>query len=339
MRGLQVGHQELSLHQGLSPVFRGNLTQLTSTRSYLLDNWSNIDQAIPQALGYPTRVGAGNLSRYLPHQDPKFPFLVATSFQTRNLGAAASETQEAGPGNFYAQIQLDLDMEKPPYFIVEDDDLDDIDTENVNGLGPRWAPEIDRYVEYMEQPEGSYITPPATSGMMAWAKGQTGLGITDNQTFPQSWSTIVGEANITLRWHQIPDDALPINAIYNCLGCTNQTAFGSKSDTRIGFNPWTMLFLGASFTRIVLSNGDFGWTVEYLFKFSGNQHRWNYYLNSRANTPDFYEASLRRTTDGGTTFTGDAIFFDPGSSGATPTATKNLLSYNLANLNDLFSIA
>jgi hypothetical protein len=344
-RGLDgMDFREQDEHQGVSPTFGGDRFMQKSSRIFWLKTWSDIKQAIPNALGYPTRTAPGVLSRYLPHQDPVFPFLVATSYgSTKNKGISLDtpDSDSGLRGNEYdGGIVLPLEFEKPLYHILEDGELAPEDTANYNGLGPRWATEIDRYVEYEETPESSYVTPPSVTGMMAWSKGQTGLGGEDNQSFPQNYSTILGEASIRLRWHQIPDDALPLDAIYACLGKVNQTNFGSKEDVRLGFNPWSMLFLGGSFTRIVLPTGDFGWTVEYLFKFSGSQKVWNYYLNARATTPGFYEVSLKPITGAGPPPTlGDAPFFVPGATNSDDTHIGNKISYGVANLNDLFVIA
>jgi hypothetical protein len=346
-RGLQISYTEQCEHSELSPRFSGDVRNQKSNRIYKID-WDDLETAIPQALGYPLHTGAGNLSRYLPHQDPNFPYLVAVAYEAKGKGRPSSEILLSGNlrGNRYTDAYLSLQFEKPLYHLVEDANLAAADTANFAGLGARWAPEIDRYVEYEERPEGSYITPPAVSAILAWSGPTSGaafeLGAHQlNQPVPSQVSKILGEANIVLRWHQVPDSAIPLTSIYSCLGRINQTDFGSYADERIQFNPWSMLFLGATFTRSILPTGGFGWTLEYLFKFSGEQRLWNQLLNPRATKPNFYQVSrMGATTDvnGNVQFTDPPTYFEPGGAGSTAALTKGKLIYDIANLNDLFTV-
>ena len=364
-RGIQVDYKEYCGHDAVSPRFSGDLRSQKTIRTYDISRWADTEIAIVQALGYPELdSGDGKLKRYLPHQDPMWPNLVATSYDGKGIGKPSTQDYSGRPTNIYTGnpgARIEFTFTKPLYHLIEDAGLASLDTANYNSLGPRWAPEIDRYVEYEEIPQGSYITPPATSGLLAWAPGQTGskrgiaYGIDQssgesNAVFPQQVPIIFAEANIVLRWHQVPDEGLPIDRIYDCLGCINQTDFGSYNDYLLSFAPWSMLFLGATFQRIVmpalydggLSYNELGWIIEYLFKFSGQVSSvgsggggaklHNYFYDFK-NEPaaDFFQVTKKPL--GGT-----APYFTPGGSDATPALTNGKLVYGLANLNKLFYV-
>lgn len=336
-------------HNELSPVFSGTMTEQEAQRTYDVD-WGYIQDIPKKSLGYSGVVG-GALSRYLPHYDPLFPNLVATRYRIKGIGRPTTGIYAYGMrSNAYSKARVTLDFGRPKYNLLEDNELAAYDEDDYNGLGPRWAPEIDRFVMYEEIPQGSYVTPPAIQGLLAWSKDdlayQPGtLGAQAQQPFQGTISKIFAEANVKLTWHQIPDYYVPLDTIYECLGHTNQTDFGSYADARIRFAPWTMLFLGATFSRIIQPDTSFAWDIEYLFKFSGlaldpfdgstypsNRKYWNYYYNFRADVPGFYQVGLKN---------GDVLkpqYIPPGGSTFTPYQINQMVPNPVANLNYLFEI-
>ena len=342
MLGANAGKEPCE-HSELSPTFSGTMTEQQAMRTYDVD-WGYIQDIPKKSLGY-SYVSNGALSRYLPHYDPLFPNLVASSYRIKGIGRPTTGIYAYGMrSNAYAKARVTLEFGRPKYNLLEDSEIEDPDDSDTNGLGPQWAPEIDRFVTYEEIPQGSYVTPPAIQGLLAWSGNdlahQPGnLGAQEQQPFQGTISKIFAEANIKLVWHQIPDYYVPLDTIYNCLGHTNQTTFGSRYDYRIRFAPWTMLFLGATFSRIIQPDTSFAWDIEYLFKYSGlasndystdpassNRKYWNYFYNFRAATPGFYQVALR-----------DAKWLEPGGTNL-PYAVNRLVPNPVINLNYLFEI-
>lgn len=340
-RGMTFDFTEFTGHSQMSPKFSADLTSQKSERVFDFA-WENIDNASKEFLGYSTRTTGPTLHRVLPHQDPIFPRRVAKSCTIMGIGKPGFGTGGFPGSVVYPQARLIGSFEAPLYKLVEDEDLQAADTANLHGLGPRWHPEFDRYTIYEERPEGSYITPPATGAIFAWADKKTngdpnaqpglaaGTPSQSNVSIPSQVSKIVGEAFINIKWLQIPEEAIPYQSIYSCLGTVNQTQFGSSfSSSPLRFRAWSMLFLGATLFRYVGPDETFYWDIEYHFKYSGSGKQWNYLLNPRADPKGFYQVSVLDVPSGGT-----AIFYDPG----VDTVPLNQLIYDVSNLNYLFQV-
>lgn len=346
MLGTGVGWEPTE-HNELSPTFSGTMTEQEAQRTYDVD-WGYIQDIPKKSLGY-SYVSGGALHRYLPHYDPLFPNLVAARYRIKGIGVPTTGIYAYGMrSNAYRKARVTLDFGRPRYYLLEDDELVAPDDANLNDLGPRWAPEIDRFVTYEEIPQGSYVTPPGIQGLLRWSGNvdvdpQPGdLGSQTGQPFQGTISKIFGEANVKLTWHQIPDGYIPIDVIYEALGHTNQTNFGSLNDSRLQWLPWEMLFLGATFSRIIQPDTSFAWDIEYLFKASGlayndftipsvpalNRKYWNYFYNFRAPSPGFYQVGAG---DG-------APYVEPGGAIYAPYQINKIVPNPVYNLNKLFEI-
>lgn len=306
-------YKEADLHQAISPEFDFTAREQRGKRVYII-NWDDLAAAKKEILGYPTFTPEQTIQRVLPMKDPTVPVLLGESVNIKGIDWASNDTSGSdGKRNEYSKALVTVRLNRPAYYIGEDDSLS-------SSLGR----EFDRFVEISGNLEGDYLSIGAMQGLLKWASGQAGLDPQEGVPFPESVGKILAYANLTMKWHQIPYDALPYVHIIEALGTINNATFGSlvtPSDLTRQWGRHELLFLGATWDRILLADDSFGWDVTYIFKH--NPNIWNFYYNPLATAPAFYQA----TTNG--------VFYDPGTVTALPSGRATYNEYNFYKLFDI----
>ena len=189
MRGLQVAYKEfISNAGGESPTLSADNESMQATR--VLDvAWSDLDTAIAQILGYPTRVAGPpvTISRYLPEYDPKRPFLIATKISSikgvgprgiENIDVSGVSGEDSGAAKRlakYEKARLTVEYEFPSYNVLSDADA---------------TTEVMRYVIEEAQPSAEFLNVPvvgASAGQLVWSEGDNTC-----EVFPGNVAYIIG---------------------------------------------------------------------------------------------------------------------------------------------------
>lgn len=256
--------------------------------------------------------------RYTPEQHPQKPWLFATRI-TRSYGIGwRSRTFKTATGkgiNTFAKCVFEVEYTRPPYNITEDSgvreqftpatpvvggsgsgsgsdpaagniadfDLSD-DVAIVNNGGLHFFDETQRYLEYIPESQGDYLSVPYEANGL---KFTTANGTVKND-YPGNVGIIVPAEIVKLRWYQIPQRGLATKAIYDRYGHVNAEDFYDGFQYR---RAGTMLLLGMERERVFLPhNGEFAWNVVFCFKYFPYGH--NRFYDFKSPSPAFREARL-----------------------------------------------
>lgn len=192
-------------------------------------NFTDLEDAIQQLLGYSYRAAAGKLARVLPFQHPYFNQLWCTRIaRVQFRGPIGNETWidangvEFGGGTIstWKYARLGLQFTRPPYPILT---LTDIRT---TGVTQEW----ERYTDRFWQPSVEVLSREGMS--FRYAEGAAGPTGPLGQLTPGSPGQRLGKLRLTRTWYQIPQDG-----VYNSFGLPSKLFLytsGATSRPRLG---------------------------------------------------------------------------------------------------------
>lgn len=304
-QGLQVPYVELGQRQGASSPEEGCDLTTPNARRTLMVNWSDRKEAEWQIIGTAWLDTECKLRRWLPEQHPDKPWLWATrisrsygiepvgvtvmgtgffdhsvlpgsGLQGSPIGSTGSGVSWAGHRsiNTYRYCVFEVEYTRPPYNIVEDEDVES---------------EVERYVEYLPEFQGDYLSVPyeASSGATGFKFVETG------RNYPGNVGVIVPAEIERLKWWQVPEVAVNETAIWDLVGKVNDASW---FDGRFSYAREHLLFCGLERERVWLPHdGSPAWNITFLFKWFkyGHNHFYDFYKKAG------FDPGWRKCTVGG----------------------------------------
>lgn len=312
-QGLQVPYVEMGQRPGTGSPEEGCDLFTPNARRILVTNWDDRHEAEWQIIGTAYLDEECKLRRWLPERHPEKPWLWATrisrsygidpigvtvmgtgffsneSNATHGIhGSAIASTMGSGVSfnghrsiNTYRYCVFEVEYTRPPYNIFEDEDVES---------------EVERYVEYLPEFQGDYLSVPYQAG------GAAALTFVETQRkFAGNVGVIVPAEIERLKWWQVPEVAVNETAIWDLIGKVNDATF---FDGRYSYAREHLLFIGLERERIWLPHdGSPGWNITFLFKWFkyGHNHFYDFYKDG-AFDPDWRLATLGGTAGGKTLY-------------------------------------
>lgn len=285
-RGLQLDFTQPEVQDGNNPVASFDIESAHSVRVFDV-TWLAYGIASYQILGYPqmdnTDPENPKIVRYLPQQDPDFPWMVATKITSvKGLGARGYYTAYGIRTPQYDKARLTVEFNMPDYDVLADE------------YTPGWPFEFYRYRTFAAKPSAEYLSPPST-GTLQWSQGPNAL-----QAFSGNVGFIVGCIDYEWDWIQIPFEAMPSDIIQSAIGKVNRYDFpiGDGSDTMAA--PGTLLLLAWEPLR---KNSPYGlrtWRSHFTARYKATGHN-NFYdydgahFGKPSHNPGWRQASVDGT--------------------------------------------
>jgi hypothetical protein len=183
------------------PVSKGSLGYgmqgNQSTRTYLV-YFTDTEEFVRQACGYPIRWSDATLGRRLPIRDPQKPWLVATrASDITPYGAMLGQVETPfGPYAEYEYSHVTILFEAVDYDVIDDPTL--------------WAvfggDESRRFTNAHWEYGGEFLT--RQVGCFKFAEGDAGAAAGGNNTFPQPKGMYEAHARFVIRWFQLPETGI-----------------------------------------------------------------------------------------------------------------------------------
>ncbi len=237
--------KEAGTKERLSPQFGVGCDGPTSSRLWLFP-WDYIKSGLAEAeaMGYPTRSGAGVLTRNLPEFDFQRRQLWASNFtHYNNNGSKGYEeltidglTQRVAKWDDTAGAIYRVDYSWRPFPILTDDESET---------------EYDRFVEIQEDDQSDYISPAVLNNgtFMKWA--DPGVVGVDKIKAITTIGKLIPYSNLTMVWHQVPYKYFPLDTIRSSVGKVSKADLGSMGEKNF-YQAGTLLFCGCRY-RIQMS--------------------------------------------------------------------------------------
>lgn len=264
------------------------------------------------------------LERHTPEQHPEKPWLFATRI-TRSYGVGwQSRTFKTRTGkgiNVFKKCVFEVEYSRPPYFIAEDSTIGELfvpanpfetgsgtGSGSAYGLGNReddfdipgdkavvangglhWFDETRRYLEYIPESQGDYLSIPYEANKLRFTTPNPDKdGIHRYHAFAGNVGIVIPAEIVKLKWYQVPDSHLGIRNIYARFGHVNADWFYDGFNYR---DPGTMLLIGLERDRVFLPHdGRFAWNVTFVFKYAPYGH--NNFYDFNPTKPAFRECRL-----------------------------------------------
>lgn len=265
--GLRVQFREMGVREGGSPVVTYAGTHLSVTRTLRIP-WARLQEACWQLVGTAQMNEDGTIHRDLPQEDWDWKGLYATHIDRgRGIGYRGRNEYDYGSTANYEYAEVAVEFLPRPYKILADEDVRDPSAEAADN-------EFMRYVEYLPNYSAEYLSIP--NGVLYWSEGPCA-----GKPFPGSAGKIFVRADITYRWHEVPDGAFNEEAHANLLGHVNHKLWGDGVEGSIhNYQPGTLLYLGNRPVRhFFVKDNKPRWTIDLLFGF--NPNGWNNFVNFR----------------------------------------------------------
>ena len=200
-------------------------------------------QAEYEIMGFSERIGADNLSRYLPLSDPAKPYLYAERCTfVEGRGADGFDTYSLDgyqvKGARYKKGVFKVDFKWRPYDLIPDDEI---------------GSEYDRFVEIEENGTTDYVTPPAMRSQLKWVGG--GTTVNQQVAVGATYGKLIPYSNVTMHWYQVPYAYMPKPAILASYGKVSNSNLGVDSSPNTYFEAATLLFCGARWRRSAMAFG------------------------------------------------------------------------------------
>lgn len=311
---LTVPYKEVKVRDGQSPEYSADEHGDTAVR-FLQFEWSDINQATYELMGR-NYVDGDTLKRVLPCQHPKKPWLwVSRVSGSEGKASTGYELLPVGDdidkSATYSKGVLRVEYAPRMYPMLKDDEVED-------------KSEFYRFVQIEEHYRSSYISGPGTRFLLKWVPDTPNAGVTSQANFGK----VRPLGNLTMRWHFVPDEALPFPVARKASGMVNQYDLGTPG-TKEYFEAGTLLYLG---WKPIPASGHYEgerlWHVEYYFDHDpysltqdGKKHvGHNTYFDFRADPIGRYQSSR------------DGQYYEPGS------VTDGKLTYNEFDVEELFRV-
>lgn len=261
-RGLQIAYKTFDIRDGNNPTVSADIESFHSQRVYDVD-WLSYGVAIYQLLGYPTMDNSDpshpKIVRYLPQQDPDFPWAVATKIiSVKGVGPRGYYNANDSRAALYDKARITVGFDFPDYDILADE------------YTPDWPFEFYRYRTFEAKPSAEYLSPPST-GTLKWSQGPNA-----GSPFPGNVGFIVGCIDYVWDWIQVPFEAMPGTAIQDTVGCVNKYDFEIGDGSTTVAPAGTLLLMGWEPLR---KNSPYGlrtWRIRYTARFNPYGHN-NFY--------------------------------------------------------------
>ena len=314
-QGLQVPYVELGVRQGSSSPEEACDLQAPSARRTLAVAWAYRETAEWQILGTAWLGKDCKIHRHLPERHPSKPWLWATKISrcyglspsgnhvysgrlsadggpTRPLYYPDNPTPPANTGvstpkrrniNAYELAVFEVEYTRPPYYIQED---------STTG-----GSEADRYVEYLPEFQGDYLSVYYSSSTDGNTSSQLKFVEGSQTQFPGNVGIIVPAEIRRLKWYQVPEAAFDEEKIYGLVGQVNNDTFFDGSNNNL---KETLLFLGVERERIWMPyHGEPGWNITFIFKWFKYGHNHFYDFSTKGPGNVDIEPDWRLCTLGG----------------------------------------
>lgn len=186
----------------------------------MIINDEDTDDALQELLGYswrdastydPPTTGA-TLRRVLPFQHPYYTQLYCTRI-VKSEGVSPLDIEigiEGAPFQAYNLLYLTLEFSRPPYALLEDDE---IGVDPTTGVAQEWL----RYTTWVWSPGVEMLSREGTTFNYTSGTGPMASG----QPFPGSIGYPVVKTKLTMTWHQLPQFGIydannfPNNVLYD----------------------------------------------------------------------------------------------------------------------------
>lgn len=308
--------KENTEHNEASPKIEVTDEGIFTTREYWLQNWSELKSAIQQIKGYPeysAGLGTAKIIRHLPLRDPDFDTLTAQHVSVSGRGRVITPVGNPGSGpgsgddgkfdggvmteraNAYDSGALvTVTFARRPYRILDDATIHNDEDNN-------FGREFKRYVEIVSTMENVYAAVSSTQNLLKFTgqtNGETASGLYGGKLHNQYGVTLkeppprpFGEANVVIKWHEVPYEAFPWVNIRQGVGHINDCNFGNPNDNSKYWRARRLLFTGAAWELKQMADERMGWLITYFFKY--HEIPWTHYFNPYANADlDFYPVTI-----------------------------------------------
>ena len=318
-QGLQIPYVELGVRQGVSSPDEACDLQTPSARRTLAVAYAYKDTAEWQILGTSWLGKDCKLHRHLPERHPGKPWLWATKISrcyglspSGNYLYSGALAPDGGPTrpkfypdnpappsntgvsqppkkrrfiNAFELAVFEVEYTRPPYTIQED---------STTG-----GSEADRYVEYLPEFQGDYLSIPYASSTDPNKPASLKFVDGSQSDFPGNVGVVIPAEIRRLKWWQVPEPAFDDEKIYGLIGKVNNDVFfdGYQNNPKE-----TMLFMGVERERIFMPyHGEYGWNITYVFKWFPYGHNHFYDFTTTGPAPGFavIQPKWRKATLGG----------------------------------------
>lgn len=235
-----------------SPKFQFSKDGASATRTCKM-NWSQIQAMVDSYFGQTIPAGRGVL-RFNQASMPGFPQMVVETIGIEPFDDVAA-TYSAGGAITHTYARVTINYKTVPWDRDENNKSDDPD-----------------------RPEGTYLTHTVTHGseMMTlpaagWKWQGSGKKLPDDMNV----GMLIPTEEHSFSWKSVPKP--PFNSITDLVGKVNSVSFSGKAAE-------TMMFIGATASRQMTTDGTRAWTLDYKFsgraiKHAGGTAGWNHLFN------------------------------------------------------------